>query len=486
MSVVRLRPEEPPRAALATPERLARLARSDVPGERLSAALSRRAPADALEGLATDPDTRVRQAVAANPTTPPQTLDILADDTDIEVRAALAAAAPTAALRAKLLDDTSAEVKTALLGWHACRCEGRSLDTEAAAAALALCSDADPAVAAVAARLRSADTATPPAELAALGAHPDDEARRNAAAHHKCPTKTIRRLAGDPCWAVAFAALDNTRCPRSARDAAVGDVYACSLRAEHQRRVEDAPRATVFSTDPNRSPVYEAEHRWRAAAQPKQPFESAGAAAGFVDRMLADRLMQSRYGAVCGELQSSMTVRFDTKLDMFAGRSECTEIRLHPKAARPEVLLHEMAHLIVRNDPRLALLPHPPESHGPEFVAVMLDLAETLYGSGERDRLKDLYRTEGAQMLAEHPLSSGLDPGRATELVPAATPAAVGRPRGPPTAVQRPAVKLCGQIVKQTRRRCLLARGHRGRCRSTLPQPNGASPAHRQRSKRRR
>ena len=62
-----------------------------------------------------------------------------------------------------------------------------------------------------------------------------------------------------------------------------------------------------------------------------------------------------------------------------------------------------MAHLIVRNDPRLALLPHLPESHGPEFVAVMLDLAETLYGSVERDRLKDLYRTEGAQMLAEQP-----------------------------------------------------------------------------------
>ena len=486
MSVVRLRPEEPPRAALAPPPRLARLARSDDPAERLSAALSHLAPAEALECLAIDADTRVRQAVAANPATPLRTLDMLAGDADVEVRAALAAAAPTAVLRAKLLHDTSAEVKAELLRWHGRRCEGRSLDAEAATATLVLRGDADPAVAAVAARMRSADAATRPAELAALGAHPDDEARRNAAAHRRCPTKTIGRLAGDPCWAVAFAALDNTRCPRSARDAAAGDVYACSLRAEHQRRAEDVPRPTAFSSDPNRSPVYEAEHRWRAAAQSKQPFRSAEDAAGFVRRMLADQLLQTRYSAVCEQLESSTTVRFDTKLQMFAGRSEGTEIRLHPKAARPEVLLHEMAHLIVRNDPRLALLRHPPESHGPEFVAVMLDLAETLYGSVERDRLKEIYRTEGAQMLAEQPLNSELHTGRATEMVPAAAPAAVGRPRGPPAAAQRPVVKLCGRIVKQTRRRCLLARGHRGRCRSTLPHPPGASGAHRRRSKRRR
>ena len=108
-------------------------------------------------------------------------------------------------------------MKATLLGWHGRRCEGRSLDPEAAAAALVLCGDADSAVTAAAARMRSADAATPPTELTKLATHPDDEARRNAAAHPRCPTETVGRLAGDPCWAVAFAALDNSRCPHAAR-----------------------------------------------------------------------------------------------------------------------------------------------------------------------------------------------------------------------------------------------------------------------------
>ena len=486
MSVVHLRSEEPPRAALAPPARLAHLARSDDPAQRLSAALSRWAPAESLECLVADTDVRVRQAVAANPASPLRTLGRLADDADVEVRSALAATAPTIALRAKLLHDTSPAVKATLLGWHGRRCEGRSLDPEAAAAALMLCGDADSDVTAAAARMRSADAATPPAELAELAAHPDDEARRNAAAHPRCPTETVGRLAGDPCWAVAFAALDNSRCPHAARDAAAGDVYACSLRAEHHKRAEGAPHVPVIN-DPNRAPVYDAERRWRAAARSKQTFGSAENAAGFVRSMLADPLLRTRYGAVCEQLQSSTMVRFDTKLQMFAGRSEGTEIKLHPKAARPEVLLHEIAHLIVRNDPRLALLPHPPEPHGPEFVAVMLDLAETLHGSVERDQLREIYRTEGAQMLAERPLSSGLHPGRSTELVPAVAPVAAGRPRGPPpAATKQPAVKLCGRIVKRTRRRCMLARGHRGRCRSTLPHHTGSTSTKRRRSRRRR
>ena len=332
--MVRRRPEEPPRAALATPGRLARLARSDDPGERLSAALSSRTPADTLEALVTDPDTRVRQAVAANPATPPQTLDALAGDIDISVRSALAAAAPTTSLRATLMRDTSAAVRAELLRWHSRRCEGRSLDTEAAAAALALCSDADPAVAAVAARLRSADTATPPAALAALGAHPDDEARRNAAAHHRCPTETVGRLAGDPCLGCGVRGFGQRPLPAS--------------RPRRRRwrcvRVQPAGRApkTGWGCSAHRHgpPTTRTGRRCMRLsiaggprAQSKQAFGSAEDAARFVDRMLADRLLQTRYGAVCGQLQSSATVRFDTKMQMFAGRSEGTEIGMHPKAA---------------------------------------------------------------------------------------------------------------------------------------------------------
>lgn len=100
-------------------ERIRRLAASDNPRIRESAALSYHAPDDVYEALARDPEASVRSCLARNERTPCDVLRTLASDSDEQVRAwvAINYFVPADAME-KLAADESETVR-ALVAWKA-------------------------------------------------------------------------------------------------------------------------------------------------------------------------------------------------------------------------------------------------------------------------------------------------------------------------------------------------------------------------------
>ena len=415
-------------------------------------------PPEALERLAADPDALTREAVAANSSASPEVLKRLAADPVAEVRTMVAvnpgvpqrtlatlAADPLETVRETLVDHTrSPRVLMAMTAdphqrirdrvWARCWLDAWRVAQPAHAEILLgeLMRRCDilerladqqflwwlphPAIERLfkagpvemqqaAARLLADDTVayTLPQELAVLAAHSDPITRLRVAQNPQTSVVCLAELAADRNFAVALAAVEHPDCPDDARRQALADpVLVARLAALQERRWRPAKHEQRLAQS-----LYSAESRW-GRSLPEAVFVDAGDAQTFATTVLAVPLVQERYPHVRGHEPADVRLnrrlrttngRFHVERLLNGLRWEQAWMELRPAVATPGVLLHELAHLLVRSDPANIMLDPQPHAHGSEQATALLDLAEAGYGAESRSQLLGCYETFGVVSL---------------------------------------------------------------------------------------
>lgn len=271
-------------------------------------------------------------------------------------------------------------------------------------------------------------------------------------------------------------------------EALKSDKFLCSRRdAADERERSGKTDRRGYAPDKWRRRVFTAENEWWGASGCKRLFANQKDMSGFSEWVLSDELLSIRYPFV-DDLYEQLEVSINTRLSRTAGQMFLgeTRIELSPRHAAPEVLLHEMAHILMDNDPRYEDMSPRPQHHGPDFVSAMLDLVEIAYGSEERQRLRHLYLSNGVRADVEdvplYPNPPGHRPDTDVEGLTIPNPALAApntdtdaqEGEVDPLDAPRPLLGLkpiatCRKIVKRTGKPCLLAPRHEGWCRSVLP-----------------
>ena len=397
----------PVRAAVASnpnapPELLTRLAVDGHQGTRYHAAEHPNAPAELLARLAVgDPDPVVAAAAASNPSCPEKLLARLAvrygprDDQDRHVHRMARAVASNPASRPETLRALAAYGGDDI--YRNPYLQDLASNPSTPPDVLMMCRSSSVGYAGVVARRGDC----PPELLAAIADPGEDypeDAATAAAGHPNCPPETLAAVlaAGSvSSFAVQFAAFTNPSCPPTLRKRAASDAFFCSRWDAAARRRNSAADEQGKASDRKRSKTHRGEQLWQPPHE--KPVHDADMALAIIHTAILDLDLRARYPHIVDR------ARFKAKVaaDMPAG----TRSEYHPETdaitvragSPPRIVLHELAHRIVEEDPRHSDRPLPAD-HGPEFTAVMLDLVEVSYGIEQRAALRARYAKSGAPL----------------------------------------------------------------------------------------
>ena len=243
-----------------------------------------------------------------------------------------------------------------------------------------------------------------------------------AAVHRNTGVETLRTLSRDPVPLIAAAATIHERCPLGARWNIRRDQYLRGVlsvmrgwRWGVRLAVTQSPRSWSgflcaiigrreilnVGADTFQDRVYNAENTWRRRSGINfYRFTDPNKARQFCQQVIT-LISSSRSYTHAAEISNKINVVFDGRLRSFAAVAihHTMTVRISPKHANCDILLHELAHLLVDENPRFYEHPPPLGIHGDAFTATMSDLVGAVYGQKERNLLRRAYKRHGAAMF---------------------------------------------------------------------------------------
>lgn len=256
-------------------------------------------------------------------------------------------------------------------------------------------------------------------------------------AYVRVEANILRPLTRDPAAVIAAAALVNPACAKRDHKKAVrhdqymrrvlrvmrGRLWKMRLipakPRSHQRGLRDDLQELKYmlseisevlvgdrwlSCQPGHDEIrwrlYDAEDAWSPSQRVRDtPILDAAQAQQVCRDALAHPFLRRRHPNAV-DVAASLTVRFDRRIgNAGVAYPAVMKIRLNPKWADHKTLLHELAHLLTRANPRFGGWCPPLGDHGGAFASTMLDLVRVAHGRKACWRLRLEYLRYGVPVL---------------------------------------------------------------------------------------